>query len=279
MASKAAKRTAPPAELPGWATELIRYEIPAQVPQMGSGVEVWRAKDLLTRDAVAIKIMQVDRVNDQDLRDRLRNEAMVGARLGGLHPNILRVRDFGLFSDRLFLATDWIDGGSLRAWCGRLSFRSCVSVISQCGSAVRAAHREQVLHTDLCPENILYVERHRQALVADFGLATALEGHASWLGRISPVSRRPTYLPPEGHQAHPPPLTPALDAYALAMTFRTLVTGQEEPPTEAEEEIVEARTGRPIPRRLVELINRYSIAATSEDTIEEFMRDLWKASE
>lgn len=268
-----------PDKLPDWVDELIRYEVTPQAPDVGSGVEVWRATDLLTEDMVAIKIMRVDRVNDQDLRSRLRNEALVGARLSGLHPNIVRVRDLGLLGDRLFLATDWVDGGSLRRWCGRLSTQSCVSLVSQCGSAVRAAYREQVLHTDLCPDNLLYVEKDREALVADFGLATALEGHAIWLDRVSPVNRRPAYLPPEGHPAHPPPLTPAVDTYALATTFRTLLTGHEDAPDGAEEEIVETRTGRPVPKRLIQLINRYTVEATSEDTIEEFMRDLWEASE
>jgi serine/threonine protein kinase len=265
--------------LPNWVDEVIRYKVRPQEPKMGSGVEVWRAIDLLTEDPVAIKIMRLDRVNDQDLRDRLQNEAIVGARLSGLHPNILRVRDLGLSGDRLFIATDWIDGGSLRRLCGRLSIQSCVNFVSQCGSAVRAAYRKRVLHTDLCPDNLLYVEKDREILVADFGLATALEGHATSLGRISPVRRRPSYMPPEGHPVHPPPLTPALDTYALATTFRTLLTGHEDSSRMAETEIREARTGAPVPGGLIELINRYTFAATSKDTIEKFMRDLWEATE
>jgi eukaryotic-like serine/threonine-protein kinase len=231
--------------------------------------------DLLAKRRVALKIMRVDRTADRDLRERLRNEAVVGARLSAIHPNILRVRDLGIFESRVFLAADWIDGGSVRRWCGRLSLQGCVNLVSQSATAVRAAYREAVLHTDLCPDNLLYKEQEREVLVTDFGLATALEGHAASLGRPSPLARRPFYLPPVGHPAYPPPVTPALDTYALAMTFRTLLTGQEEPPGSA---IYEAHTGRLVPRPLIDLIDRYTLEATIEDTIEEFIKDLWEAT-
>ena len=256
--------------------ELVRYDFPPQTPTVGSDAEVWRATDLLTGDTVAIKIMPIDRVGDGDLRDRLRNEALVGARLSILHSNILPVRDLGMLGRRLFIVTDWIEDSSLQRRCGRLSLQECVTIVTQCGNALRTVHAEGVLHTDICPHNILYVKKERRALIADFGLATAVDGHAEWLGRDVAVHRRPAYLPPPGHPAHPPPINTALDTYALAMTFRALLTGKEEPIKE-DEELVVTYTGHPVPTRLVDLVHRYTITGKSDDTAERFTRDLWRA--
>ncbi len=254
---------------------LVRYAFAQDASITGRDCEIRKAVDLLTDMTVAVKLTRVDRVGEPDLHERLRNEAMIGARLGHTHPNILGVLDFGLVGDCVFLTTEWIEGGSLRPLCGRLALNECLTILSQCAAAVRAAHRESVTHTDICPENILYIAKERRAMLGDFGLATTLQGHAAWLGRENGFSRRPHYLPPQGHPAHPPPSSKALDTYALAVMLGALLTGHEQDPTEDHGMII-GRSGTAVPKRIVNLIARYTLEGKADDDAEGFMSDLWK---
>src|SRR5262249_47432959 len=101
---------------------------------------------------------------------RLVREAQTLARL--THPNVVGVHDVGTFGDRIFLALEYVEGRSLRAWLadGERDWREILGLFLQAGRGLVAAHAAGIVHRDFKPENVL-VGDDGVVRVADFGLA------------------------------------------------------------------------------------------------------------
>jgi Tol biopolymer transport system component len=130
--------------------------------------EVYRARDTKLGREVALKILPPDLAGDRARRERFEQEARHVAALN--HPNILAVFDVGTDGDVAFMATEFIDGESLRA--STLSPRKTLEIAAQIADGLAAAHAAGVTHRDLKPDNVM-VTRDGRAKLLDFGVAKA----------------------------------------------------------------------------------------------------------
>ena len=145
------------------------YEIDRLLGAGGMG-EVYRASDTrLNRRTVAIKIIR-DALADESTRRRFKKEATTASALN--HPHILTVHEAGDIEGRLYLCTEFVDGGTLTQWAdaGR-TWQQVVELLVGVADGLATAHDAGILHRDIKPLNIL-VTTSGYAKLADFGLAT-----------------------------------------------------------------------------------------------------------
>ena len=105
---------------------------------------------------------------------RFKNEARSASALN--HPNILTVYEIGAEGNRQFIATEFIEGVTLRASlaCGRMNPHAALEIAVQVASALAAAHEAGVVHRDIKPENIM-LRPDGYVKVLDFGIAKLTE--------------------------------------------------------------------------------------------------------
>jgi tetratricopeptide (TPR) repeat protein len=137
---------------------------------LGSGAmgHVYAAYDPQLDRRVAIKVLR-DTGGGADARTRLLREAQALARIH--HPNVIAVHEAGTFGDQVFLAMEFADGGTVRAWLAASPRRwpEIVRVFVQAGRGLAAAHAAGLVHRDIKPENLL-MTRDGGVRVTDFGL-------------------------------------------------------------------------------------------------------------
>jgi serine/threonine-protein kinase len=149
-----------------------RYAVEAKI---GSGgmADVYRAVDLKHGRPVAVKVLRRE-VGDAMGADRFAREIEIAARLQ--HPNILAVYDSGQVAGTVFYTMPYLVDGSLRTRLDareRLPLGEVLDIVREVADALAFAHRCNIVHRDVKPENILFVAGH--AVVADFGIARAIE--------------------------------------------------------------------------------------------------------
>ncbi len=144
---------------------------PAGKGGMGS---VYAAYDPDLDRKVALKVVRAD-LWGANLQARLRREAQAMARLN--HPDVITVYEVGTVDDRLFIAMEFMDGGTLRAWleAAPRGWREVVERFARAGDGLAAAHSVGIVHRDFKADNVLLGADHRQR-VTDFGLARAAQG-------------------------------------------------------------------------------------------------------
>lgn len=140
------------------------YRVEAELGAGGMGVVV-RATDLRLRRQVALKVHT--RRRGQPGLELLRVEARALAHL--THPNVVEVFEIGTHEGRLFIAMEFVDGGTLGAWQVDRPWREVIEMYLEAGEGLAAAHRAGLVHRDFKPANVL-VGRDGRPRVADFGL-------------------------------------------------------------------------------------------------------------
>src|SRR5580698_6976484 len=162
---------ATPSLAPG--QQLGQYTIEAAIGAGGMGV-VFRANDTKLHRPVAIKFLSTD-LADAAARRRFQREAQMASSLN--HPHILTVYDVGEFQGRQYLATEFVDGGTLKSWAQRQprSWEEVAELLTGVADGLATAHQAGILHRDIKPDNIL-VTTSGYAKLADFGLAKLEEG-------------------------------------------------------------------------------------------------------
>jgi eukaryotic-like serine/threonine-protein kinase len=149
---------------------LGRYEI-TDVIGAGAMGFVFAANDPELGRTVALKLLRSNDTTAEALRPRLLREAQALAKLS--HPNVVTVHDVGMFAEHLFVALEWVDGGTLATWLAqRRSRREIVAAFRQAGEGLAAAHAAGLVHRDVKPDNIL-VGKDGRVRVTDFGLAAS----------------------------------------------------------------------------------------------------------
>ena len=132
---------------------------------------MWKARDTSLRRLVALKLPRLQDMTDAE-RARFRREGQACAQLH--HPNIVAVYQVGDEQGRCYIASELIEGWSLREWLvkqGRISHVEAVTLTAQLADALQHAHEKGVIHRDLKPANVL-IDHQGSPHLTDFGLRT-----------------------------------------------------------------------------------------------------------
>ncbi len=149
------------------------YRIESLIGVGGMG-EVYLARDERLGRKAALKLLPESLTTDETQLSRFKNEARTASSLN--HPNILTVYEIGTEGNRQFIATEFIEGITLRASLarGRIMPHAALEIAVQMASALAAAHEAGVVHRDIKPENIM-LRPDGYAKVLDFGIAKLTE--------------------------------------------------------------------------------------------------------
>ncbi|HSE23982.1 MAG TPA: protein kinase [Pyrinomonadaceae bacterium] len=151
-------------------TSLGPYEIKSPLGKGGMG-EVYLAHDSRLNRSVALKVLPRDLASDPQRMRRFSQEAKTTSALN--HPNLLTIYEIGQEDSILFIATEYVDGETLRTnlSAGPLPYGEVLRIGSQVAEALAAAHEAGIVHRDIKPENIMLRRRDHIVKVLDFGLA------------------------------------------------------------------------------------------------------------
>ncbi len=136
--------------------------------------EVYLAEDERLRRKIALKVLPDALAQDTDRLRRFEQEAFAASALN--HPNILTIYEFGTEGATHFLASEFIDGETLRDRLQRapLSLQETLDIAVQTAQALAAAHEANIIHRDIKPENVM-LRKDGIVKVLDFGLAKLTE--------------------------------------------------------------------------------------------------------
>ncbi|MBA4123818.1 MAG: protein kinase [Acidobacteria bacterium] len=149
--------------------QIAHYQILSQIGAGGMG-EVYLAKDTRLHRKIALKILPAALSNDQDRLRRFEQEACAASALN--HPNILTIYEIGETAKTRYIATEFIEGETLRDKLERdeMNLKEILDIAGQTAFALSAAHAAGIVHRDIKPENIM-LRADGIVKVLDFGLA------------------------------------------------------------------------------------------------------------
>ena len=227
-----------------------RYHVGHKVGEGGMSV-VYVARDQVTGEKVAIKVLSASLGRDATAMARLRREAELAGQLA--HPNVAHIMRLGETADGLvFVVMPFLDGELL---CDRIyherqvALRTAVRFVSDIAAGLHHAHLLGIIHRDLKPENVMLCRDAggaEHAVVMDFGLAKQrrMGREARKLTATGIVLGTPEFMSPE--QIRGKPLDPRTDIYSLGLVTCEMLTGQLPFVGETQQEIMIARlTGDP----------------------------------
>jgi serine/threonine protein kinase len=196
--------------------------------------EVYLAHDTILERTVALKVLPADVVASEDLMARFVREAKTASALN--HPNIITIYEIGQAESILFIATEFIEGETLRRHLNQtsLTILETLEVAIQVASAIAAAHDAGVVHRDLKPENLM-LRRDGILKVLDFGVAKLTDAWSSSRDReaqtLTLVETMPgtvlgttAYMSPE--QARGRKVDERTDIWSMGVLLYEMVTGR-----------------------------------------------------
>lgn len=207
-----------------------RYRISGVVGSGAHGI-VYCARDLETRDEVAIKLLNDAHGFEAEYCERLQREANAMTRLKNTHA--VRIHDFGLLEGRFpFLVMEMLYGRDLDAQLSeakkaerKLGLVELVELLDPVVDTLEVAHQQGIVHRDLKPSNIFLIDEARGGGVRllDFGLAKLLdEGTLTSEGFVAGT---PSYIAPESWKGNPRLLDHRIDVYSLGIIAYRALTG------------------------------------------------------
>ncbi|WP_318615474.1 Stk1 family PASTA domain-containing Ser/Thr kinase [Sporosarcina sp. YIM B06819] len=198
-----------------------RYEILKSIGDGGMS-KVYLAHDMILNRDVAIKVLNYDFANEEELKRRFQREALSATSL--THPHIVDIFDVGEEGELLYLVMEYVEGQTLKKFIqsnGPLSPKQALPIMRQLVSAISNAHHNGIVHRDIKPQNIL-MDTEGNLKITDFGIAMALSATAHT--KTNSVIGTVHYLSPE--QARGGMATKKSDIYSLGIVFYELLTGE-----------------------------------------------------
>lgn len=149
--------------------QLAHYRILSKIGEGGMG-QVYLAEDTKLNRKVSLKFLPGAFTNDRERLRRFEQEARAASALN--HPNILTIYEIGEADGHRFIATEFIEGQTLRERLrSNVDIEEAIEIATQVASALVAAHRVKIVHRDIKPENIMIRTEDGLLKVLDFGLA------------------------------------------------------------------------------------------------------------
>src|SRR5437764_4345219 len=213
---------------------ISRYKILEKLGSGGMG-DVYLAEDTKLGRKIALKLLAEELTKNRDRLSRFDQEAFAASALN--HPNILTIYEMGDEGGRHFIATEFVDGQTLRT---RLSgapmeLPEVLNVAIQIAGALEEAHAAGIIHRDIKPENVM-IRRNGHVKVLDFGLAKLMDRAASDETDTEAVTRAlvqtdagmvlgtSQYMSPE--QARGKPVDARTDIWSLGVVLYEMATGR-----------------------------------------------------
>ncbi len=214
---------------------LGRYTVVSPIGKGGMG-EVFLAEDSQLGRKVALKLLPGRFTDSEDRLRRFMQEAKAASALN--HPNIITIHEIGDADGTHFIATEFIEGHTLRSHLAhrKLALAEAVDIAIQVTSAIEAAHKAGIVHRDIKPENIM-IRRDGYAKVLDFGLAKLTEAQPPGEANVDThhstaimsgtkpgmILGTPKYMSPE--QARGLVTDARTDIFSLGVVIYEMVTG------------------------------------------------------
>lgn len=199
-----------------------RYELIEKIGEGGMAI-VYKAKCRLLNRYVAIKILRPEFTKDAQFVENFRRESQAAAGLS--HPNIVSVYDVGQEGNIYFIVMELVEGKPLSKLIeekGRLDYKEAISITRQVASALSLAHKNQIIHRDIKPHNIL-ITNTGVAKLTDFGIAKAVSA-STIIGGNNKVMGSVHYFSPE--QARGAYVDERSDIYSLGIVLYEMLTGK-----------------------------------------------------
>src|SRR5438034_9427257 len=195
--------------------------VPVETLGAGGMGTVYKARDTQLERFVALKLLRKDLSSEADHDAQLQQEARIAASVN--HPNVVQIFSLGTDHGQFYVVMELIDHGSLDDLIesqGRLPEEQVLDVGIQIARGLRAAHRKGLIHRDVKPANILFVDE-QAVKIGDFGLA-AFATQQPQSDRV--IWGTPPYVAPERLSHQPEDLRS--DVYSLGATLFHAVAGK-----------------------------------------------------
>ena len=188
--------------------------------------EVWLAEDARLKRQIALKLLT--QAQNQDFLIRFEQEAHTASALN--HPNIITIFDIGQTDNYQFIATEFINGKTLRQLIKEKSLKigDAVEIAMQICSALVAAHSAGIVHRDIKPENIM-VRGDGIVKILDFGLArfsinNTSNPDAKFITKPGMIMGTIAYMSPE--QARALPVDESTDIFSFGIVLYEMISGK-----------------------------------------------------
>jgi serine/threonine-protein kinase len=199
-----------------------RFQILGHLAQGGMS-DIYRAYDVVGKSEVTLKIPDRAMIGDPGQYERFQRELEVTNTLR--HPAVLRGLGSGTYNRTPFLATEFVDGRSLRDIIddeAPIPVERALPLFRKIAEGVAYCHENSVVHRDLKPENIL-VRADGQPVIIDFGLALTKTAHRVTYANLSATAGTPDYMAPE--QIEGQRGDARTDLYALGTILYEMLSG------------------------------------------------------
>ncbi|WP_442511923.1 protein kinase domain-containing protein [Novipirellula sp. SH528] len=211
------------AESPAELGRLGGYRVLEVLGTGGMGM-VFRAEDIELRRMVALKVIKPSAVHHTDAADRFLREAQAAAAIE--HENIVAIYQVGRDRDVPFIAMPLLKGESMEETLvreGAMDELRAVRIGHQIAEGLSAAHRSNLIHRDIKPDNLWLVDGDARVKILDFGLAREIERDAGFT-RTGVVVGTPRYMAPE--QALGEEVDHRSDLFSLGSVLYRMVSGK-----------------------------------------------------